>query len=154
MDEAQEQRPTLLVLASTYPRWPGDPEPGFVHELCRRLAGGMRVIALVPDAPDALPSGPMDDVEVVRYRYAPRSLQRLVNDGGITTNLRRAPWKWLLVPVFVLAQWIAARRLLARRDVTLIHAHWLLPQGFVAWLLRRRCGYVVTSHGADLFGFR
>ena len=31
-------KPALLVLASTYPRWRNDPEPGFVHELSKRLA--------------------------------------------------------------------------------------------------------------------
>ena len=46
-------RPTLLVLSSTYPRWAGDPEPAFVHELCRRLVSAFDVIALVPDAPGA-----------------------------------------------------------------------------------------------------
>jgi len=49
----ESRRPTLLVLASTYPRWRNDPEPGFVHELCRRLTQRFDVIALVPDAPGA-----------------------------------------------------------------------------------------------------
>jgi len=38
----------------------------------------------------------------------------------------------------------------------LVHAHWLLPQGAVAWLLwrlQRVPCYVVTSHGGDLYGF-
>src|SRR5690606_14766477 len=43
-----------------------------------------------------------------------------------------------------------------RPDV--IHAHWLLPQGLIAVLLRntlrRRIPVVVTSHGADLYGWR
>src|SRR5690606_9209651 len=63
-------RPVLLVLASTYPRWPGDPEPGFVHELSRRLTDRFRVIALCPHAPGARTAERMDGVEVVRYRYA------------------------------------------------------------------------------------
>jgi glycosyltransferase involved in cell wall biosynthesis len=149
-------KPTLLVLASTYPRWRDDPEPGFVHELCRRLADRFDVIALVPDAPGADASGMLDGVEVVRYRYAPRKLQTLVNHGGIATNLQRAPWKWALVPAFIGAQYFAARRLIRSRRIDAIHAHWLLPQGMVARLLGRRfkVPYVVTSHGGDLFGLR
>jgi glycosyltransferase involved in cell wall biosynthesis len=148
--------PTLLVLASTYPRWHSDPEPGFVHELCRRLVDRFHVIAVVPDAPGADPDGMLDGVEVVRFRYAPRRWQTLVNDGGIVTNLRRFPWKWLLVPGFVLSQYVAARRLLRRRKVDIIHAHWLIPQGLIARHLKlgATVPYLVTSHGGDLFGLR
>jgi glycosyltransferase involved in cell wall biosynthesis len=141
-----------LVLASTYPRWAGDPEPGFVHQLCRRLGERFTVIAVVPDAPGADPSGVFEGVHVVRYRYAPRQWQTLVNDGGIAANLKLHRWKWLLVPGFVLGQMIAARRVLRRKRVDVVHAHWLVPQGLVArWLA---LPYLVTSHGGDLFGLR
>ena len=148
--------PTLLVLASTYPRWRNDPEPGFVHELCRRLVDRFHVIALVPDAPGADPDGTLDGVEIVRFRYAPRRWQTLVNHGGIVTNLRRFPLKWLLVPGFVFAQYLAARRLMRRRKVDVVHAHWLIPQGLIARRLKSGAAvpYLVTSHGGDLFGLR
>ena len=93
---------------------------------------------------------------MIRYRYAPRRLETLVNNGGIATNLRRSLWKWLLVPGFLLGQYVAAKRLLKRRRVDVIHAHWLLPQGLIARRLKRGTGvpYLVTSHGGDLFGLR
>ena len=97
----------------------------------------------------------MDGIEVIRYRYAPDRLETLVNDGGIVTNLRRNPWKYLLVPGFVLAQAWYACRLLRTGKVDVIHAHWLIPQGLIAAMLQcvpgRRVPFVVTSHGADLF---
>jgi glycosyltransferase involved in cell wall biosynthesis len=146
----------VLVLASTYPRWHNDPEPGFVHELCKRLASRFNVIALVPDAPGADPCGMFEGVEVIRYRYAPRHFQTLVNNGGIVTNLRRSRWKYLLVPGFLLGEYLAARRILKRRKVDVIHAHWLIPQGLIAKRLGRWAGapYLVTSHGGDLYGLR
>ncbi len=153
-----DARPRLLVLASTYPRWPGDPEPGFVHELAKRLTGTFRVIVLGPHAPGAKPRETMDGVEVVRYRYAPAALETLVNDGGIVTNLKRSRWKLLLVPSFVLAQAWAAWRIARRERIDVIHAHWLLPQGLIAALLQslpgRKVPFVVTSHGADLYALR
>lgn len=151
-------RPTLLVLASTYPRWVNDPEPGFVHELARRLTGRFRVIALCPHAPGALTTERMDGVEVVRYRYAPARLETLVNDGGVVANLRRQPWKWLLVPGFVLMQAWRAWRLCQTQKVAVIHAHWLIPQGVIAaalqWLPGRPTPFLVTSHGTDLYALR
>lgn len=149
----EPSRPVALVLASTYPRWRGDPEPGFVHELCRRLTACFDVIALVPDAPGADASGVLDGVEVIRYRYAPSRLETLVNDGGIVTNLRRSKWKLLLVPGFILAQAWRAWRLTRTRKIDAVHAHWLLPQGLIAALLPG-IPFVVTSHGADLYALR
>jgi glycosyltransferase involved in cell wall biosynthesis len=151
-------RPTLVVLASTYPRWSGDHEPGFVHELAKRLVDHFRVIAVVPSAPGALASENLDGVEVFRYRYAPRGLETLVNDGGIVTNLRRHRWKLLLVPTFLMAQLWRTWRILRTYNVDVIHAHWLLPQGLIAVVLRklsrRRLTVLVTSHGADLFALQ
>lgn len=150
--------PVLLVLASTYPRWNHDHEPGFVHELAKRLTGRFRVLALVPHAPGAQVRETLDGVEVVRYRYAPERLEVLVNDGGIVANLRRSRWKLLLVPTFVLSQAWQAWRLMRTEQVDVIHAHWLLPQGLIAAALRRlskrEVPFLVTSHGADLYALR
>lgn len=150
--------PRLLVLTSTYPRWAGDHEPGFVHELAKRLVGSFRVTVVCPHAAGARRRELLDGVEVVRYRYAPEKLERLVNDGGVVTNLRRRPWTSLLVPTFVLAQVLATWVELRRGSVAAIHAHWLVPQGLVAalWTSFRalQAPILVTSHGADLFALR
>ncbi|MFT4241104.1 MAG: glycosyltransferase [Acidovorax sp.] len=139
-------------MASTYPRWPGDHEPGFVHELAKRLVGQFHVIVLCPHAKGAAPAEMMDGVEVIRYRYAPAGLETLVNNGGIVTNLRNSRWKLLLVPGFVLLQAWHAWRLCRQRRIDVVHAHWLIPQGLIAALLGR--SFVVTSHGADLYALR
>lgn len=153
-----DRRPCVLVLTSTYPRWQGDPEPGFVHELGKRLVQPFRMIVLGPHAPGALPHEILEGVEIFRYRYAPERLETLVNDGGIVTNLRNRRWKTCLVPGFVLMQAWHAWRLIRSRKVDLIHAHWLIPQGLIAALLRalpgRKVPFVVTSHGADLYALK
>lgn len=152
------RRPKLLVLASTYPRWAGDPEPGFVHELAKRLVGPFEVTTLGPHAPSSETEEVMDGVHVVRYRYGPAGLETLVNDGGIVANLKRSPWKWLLMPGFLLAQVWSTWRLIARWRPDVIHAHWLVPQGLTVAALglvdRRTPPFVVTSHGTDLFSLR
>lgn len=150
-----EARPRLLVLASTYPRWAGDHEPGFVHELSKRLTDSYDVTVLCPHASGAAASERLDGVQVTRYRYAPSRLERLVNDGGIVTNLRRHRWMALLLPGFFLAQFIYTSLFLLRHKPAAIHAHWIIPQALVAVLANRLTGrhipILVTSHGADLF---
>lgn len=100
----------------------------------------------------------MDGVDVRRYRYAPDRWETLVNDGGIVANLKRRPWKWLLVPGFLLMQAWATWRLVRRLRPDVVHAHWLIPQGLVMAVLslldRSTPPFLVTSHGADLFALR
>jgi len=150
------QKKTILVLASTYPRWKEDHEPRFIHELCKRLTSKFNVIALVPDAKEADPSGIFENVEVIRYRYAPKPLQSLVNNGGIVANLKTYLWKWLLIPSFLFSQFFAVKALLRKRKIDAIHAHWLLPQGWIAHQLTKKMNipFVVTSHGGDLYGLQ
>ena len=151
-------KPKLLVLASTYPRWANDHEPGFVHELSRRLTARFDVRVLTPHHRGALRRELRDGVEIRRYRYAPERLESLIYDGGMVTNLRRNPLKSLLVPMFLLAQLVATWRQVCRWQPEVIHAHWLIPQGLVAALLskfnRKLPPFLVTSHGADLHALR
>lgn len=150
-------KPTLLVLTSTYPRWRDDPEPGFVHELSRRLTDRFRVIVICPHAGGALERELMDSVEIHRYRYAPQRWETLVNDGGMVANVRRHPWKALLLPGFFLGQLVAGYQALRTCRPAIIHAHWLIPQGLAATALTAMAPslpFLVTSHGADLFALK
>ena len=158
MRPASADLPRLLVLASTYPRWAGDPEPAFVHQLCVQLRDRFAITVLAPHAPGAATREVLDGIDVVRYRYAPARWETLVHDGGIAGNLRRHRAKALLLPGFVLGQAWAAWRLVRRSRPAVVHAHWLVPQGLVlrllAWLSPEFPPWVVTSHGADLHSLR
>lgn len=151
-------RRKLLVVASTYPRWHGDHEPGFVHELNRRLVDHFNVHVVCPHAPGALPEEVMDDVSIHRFHYAPETLETLVQGGGILANLKRSPWKWGLVPFFFLGLMVACLRSIRQIEPHAIHAHWIVPQGLAIALLsafsQRVPPFLITSHGGDLFGLR
>ena len=155
--DAGDQRTRLLVLTSTFPRWPGDHEPPFVFELARRLTQSFAVTVLAPHAHGAQTQEIMDGVAVRRFRYAPAKLERLAYSGGIPSKLHRHPWLMLLVPAFLLAQLWATCVLLRRQQPAAVHAHWLITGGLVAAVARRLCGtrcrLIVTAHGADVYGF-
>jgi glycosyltransferase involved in cell wall biosynthesis len=151
-------RRRLLVLTSTYPRWVDDPEPGFVHELSKRLGANLDVTVLCPHASGAKRIDTMDGVRINRFRYAPERFETLVQSGGIMANLSKTPWKLLLVPLFLMAQLLSTIRLFHQIKPDVVHAHWLIPQGFVVSLVKlfflRNVPVVITSHGADLFALR
>ena len=149
-------KPRLLVLTSTFPRWAGDREPPFVFELSRRLADTFDVHVLAPHAAGARREEFLGGLHVHRFRYAPETLQQLAYDGGILARLRQRRWRLLLVPCLLAGQWWALRRLLRREHFDAIHAHWLVPQALVAILagVPKSCALLCTSHGGDLFGLR
>lgn len=114
----------VVVLTTSYPRFPGDAAGRFVADGVERVrARGV-------------------DVEVV----SPASFRHfgVAYGGGVASNLRR-PWRALLLPAFLASFARAARR--ASRDADLLHAHWW-PSGAVARLTGRP--YVVQLWGTDV----
>jgi glycosyltransferase involved in cell wall biosynthesis len=115
----------VAVLTTSYPRGPDD------------VAG-----AFVRDAVVALRSAGVG-VEVV----SPASFRHfgLAYGHGIVGNLRRRPWKVLVLPAFMASYSLAARR--AARNADLVHAHWL-PSALPA--LKTRKPFVLQLWGTDV----
>ncbi|MEX2245464.1 MAG: glycosyltransferase [Dehalococcoidia bacterium] len=150
------RRTRLLVLTSTFPRWPGDACPAFVADLSQGLAQRFDVTVLAPGAPGAAPHERMGELDVRRYTYSlPRASQHLA-EGAILPNLRAHPLLFAQVPGLVAAQLFAAWRLVRSGSFDAIHAHWAVPQGWVAALLRSWTGVPVltTTHGGDVYALR
>jgi len=148
----------ILVLTSTFPRWVDDVEPPFVYELCRRLTDEFNVHVLAPHATGAETEEKLAGIQVTRYRYFFPRWESLAYNGGILANLKQNPLRFGLIPFFVLLQLWALLKLIQRHHYDCIHAHWLIPQGFIAliacWFIRSAPPLVTTSHGGDLFGLK
>lgn len=153
------KRPRILVLTSTFPRWLGDQEPRFVYDLCQRLAARFDIDILAPHWPGAAERECMGPLQVFRYRYAPACWEIVAGgNGGILNRVRARPLLALLLPLLLLGQWLALRRLLHIHHYQWIHAHWILPQGLLAVLAgigqASHPPILCTSHGGDLYGLR
>lgn len=149
----------ILVVTSTFPRWPGDTDPTFVHELSRRLVdGATEVHVLAPHTAGTARREVLDGLTVHRFRYAFERFETLAYGTGILDKLRANRLNYLLVPLFLLGMTFAAWRLIARERYTVVHAHWLIPQGAACAAAMRFMKdpppLVCTSHGGDLFGLR
>jgi glycosyltransferase involved in cell wall biosynthesis len=149
-------RKRVLVLTSTFPRWREDVEPAFVLSLCRGLTRYCDIHVVAPHFHGAADEEVLEEVSVTRFHYWISRWQTLAFEGGIANRLKRDPWKLLMLPFFVAAQALAARRLLRRRPFDVIHAHWILPQGLtallVAWGMRKnRLRVLCTAHGGDWY---
>uniref|UniRef100_A0A832A545 Glycosyltransferase family 4 protein n=1 Tax=Desulfacinum infernum TaxID=35837 RepID=A0A832A545_9BACT len=155
---APSGRKRVLVLTSTFPRWPGDTEPRFVYDLCLKLAESFEMHVVAPHTDGAERLERWNGLHVHRFQYFPEQWQSLAYEGGMLTKLRKNPLIAVQVPFFLGSQILLVRRLLERLSFDAVHAHWILPQGLCAVLAqagrRRKVPILCTSHGGDLFGLR
>jgi glycosyltransferase involved in cell wall biosynthesis len=115
----------LLVLTTSYPRDPDDVAGTFVRDGVEALrAEGLDVRVVSP----------------ANFRHF-----GVAYGDGITNNLRRAPWKVVLLPLFLLSYAAAARRV--SRDADVVHAHWL-PSALPAVATRKP--FVLQLWGSDV----
>ncbi len=145
----------LVAASSAFPRWKDDPAPAFVYDLCRQLsAKGVEVVVLAPHHPGAARFEVMDGMRVYRFRYfLPSSLERLCYDGGILANTKKSFLARLQLPLLVKMELFALWSVARKEKPDLIHAHWILPQGFTAAIISKFLGIpvVVTAHAGDVF---
>jgi glycosyltransferase involved in cell wall biosynthesis len=146
----------LLIITSTFPRWKNDTDPPFVFELAKRLTGAFNITVLTPNYPGAIAEEFIEGIRVHRFRYFLKNFEILAGSEGILPTLKKNKLFYLLIPFFILAELLALLKLIRKTKPDIIHAHWILPQGFVTALANKITGvpFVVTTHGADIYGLQ
>ena len=149
-------KPKVLVVTSTFPRWANDTDPPFVYELSRRLTDQFEVIVHTPHYHGAQVNEHLAGMRVHRFRYFFSPFERLAGGQGIVPKLRRNKLYLLLLPFFLASQLCSLLLLVRREKPDVLHAHWLIPQGVLAGVVKKlfNVPVVVTAHGADVFGLR
>ncbi len=149
-------KPKLLVFTSTFPRWKNDTDPPFVYELCKRLTGRFEVHVLTPHYPGACYEEIVNGIIVKRFRYFLPKYEKLAGSAGILPTLKTSKLYWVVVPFFILLSFSSLLTYTLKIKPDLTHAHWIIPQGFLVYLVNFFYGkpYIVTAHGADVFGLR
>ena len=140
------------VLTHNYPRFSGDFSGTFVEALCEELAvQGQQVTVYAPyDPAYNRPLHARVDLQLYRYAW-PDSLHKLGYMRTMQSDLALRLEAYALSPALfargIQATLAGARR--SRPDV--LHAHWLLPNGFIAAVASRRLGIplVVSIPGSD-----
>ena len=146
----------LLIVSSTFPRWKDDTDPPFVFELARRLTNNFDISVLAPHYPGSCISERMEGMDIYRFRYFLEKFETLAGSTGILPTLKRNKLNYLLILFFVLGEVITLLKLTIKNKPDIIHAHWILPQGFAAFLIHKVTGvpYVLTTHGGDIYGLQ
>ncbi|MCL4863411.1 MAG: glycosyltransferase, partial [Caldilineaceae bacterium] len=157
------------VLTHNYPRFPGDFSGTFIEALCQELAHQhQRVTIWAPYDPayrrwtmddgrwtiDRCPSSivPPYPVDLRLYRYIwPDRLHQLGYMRSMQADLALRLNAYLLSPGMFAAGIATVLRDAKRLRPAVLHAHWLLPNGFIAAVAARRLGIplVISVPGSD-----
>ncbi len=147
----------LAVLTHNYPRFPGDFSGSFVAALSSELARqGNRVSVLAPWDPAYSKQWPANSgqssPDLHLWRYAPRAeWHRLGYMRTMEADVRMRGETYWLAPLFFAAGTAATLEWCRRHKPDVIHAHWLLPNGFFGAVASRALGIplVVSIPGSD-----
>jgi glycosyltransferase involved in cell wall biosynthesis len=151
----------ILMLSSSYPKYPGETTAPFIEEIAAGLAArGHHIDLLAPWHPDVR-RGPLErGVHLHFFRYAPHPA---LNVWGYAQSLQSdtlIKQQTLAVTPFALGATVRAMLRVLHREFRaqtppfdIVHAHWLLPNAvpaaLVAWSVR--LPLVVSLHGSDVY---
>jgi glycosyltransferase involved in cell wall biosynthesis len=150
---AEREGLRVLFLTHAFPRWPGDAAGSFILRLARGLRNErVDVTVLTPHAPDLPLRDTIDGIRVVRFRYAPASLETLAYTGTMAEQVRSS---WLargaLASLLGAGLW---RVVLERYGAApaILHAHWWFPSGTIGASISALTSLplVTTMHGSDV----
>jgi len=150
---AEREGLRVLFLTHAFPRWPGDAAGSFILRLAKALKNErVAVTVLTPHAPDLPLRDTIDGVPVVRFRYAPASLETLAYTGTMAEQVRGS---WLargaLASFLGAGIWRAVREQ-HRTAPSILHAHWWFPSGTIGAAISYLTALplVTTMHGSDV----
>jgi len=93
----------------------------------------------------------IDDINVLRYRYAPARFEKLTHDEGAPSKVGNPLIKLLAIP-YIISGIICMLFWCARYRFDVINVHWPFPHGLFTILPKMLFGtkIVVTAHGAGM----
>ena len=147
------RRHAVVMLTTSYPRFPGDTIGTFMEPIAKGIAArGHDVHVVLPWHP-RLARGPVEDgVHFHPYRYAPHpDLNVFGYAAALQADVRLRGSAYLAAPLALAAGWRAVRRVAAEARATMLHGHWIVPGGAVAAFAGLGLPLVVSLHGSDVF---
>jgi hypothetical protein len=144
----------ITVLTSSYPRYHGDGTAPFIKSLADnyfRLGHKVHVIAPYDPKVQAPES---DGVIVHRFRYIiPKRYHIMGHAQAMEADIKLRPLSYLLLPFFMISEFVQLMRVAKATRSEIIHVHWVLPNGPMAVLASMilRIPFVLSLHGSDIY---
>ena len=144
----------ICLLTHTYPRFPNDTTAPFVESTAETLQKqGVDVTVLTPDTPKFARTVADHTVNLQTYRYFfPRCLQLIGYSNTLVNDCKLKRYVYFLAPFMFLSGVFHLFRLHRKHRFDVIHAQWLLPNGFIGAVLCKvyKLPLVITMQGSDM----
>ena len=145
----------ICLLTHTYPCFPKGTTAPFVESIAETLQKhGVDVTVLTPDTPKFARTRADHTINLQTYRYFfPRRFQRLGYSNTLVNDCELKKYVYLLAPFMFLSAIFRLFRLHRKHGFDVIHAQWLLPNGFIGAVLCKvyKLPLVITMQGSDMF---
>jgi len=148
----------ILVTASSYPSSDIDNTGIFIKEFCQNLSSNYDIILLTHHLKGQKKHEFHDGVEIVRFPFLPFGLFHSSFKYGVFAAFSKNLFLFVVfAPLYILMQIVYICRIVSNNKIELVHAHWLIPQGFCAVVsskfIKQNFKVLTTIHGADIFAF-
>ena len=146
-------RHRVVMVATSYPRFPGDTVGTFMEPIAHGMAArGHDVHMVLPWHPRWTRPPREGGVTFHLFRYAPMpSLNVFGYSGALRADVSVRGAALMATPLALTAGWRAARTVAKRIGATLMHGHWVVPGGAMAAAASRELPLVISLHGSDVY---
>lgn len=142
----------VVIFSHTFPRFEGDSCAPFMGNLASSLYKKIKdLFVLIPyDHKIKKDRG----YKIKTFKYAPFNSFHLLGYSRTLEDDKKLKWYvYLLSPLYILFGVISLLKLVRYQKIDLISAHWIIPNGFIAYLVTRlhKIPYIVTIPGSDVY---
>ena len=144
----------IAVLTSSYPRFQGDGTAPFVMSISEALSKLGHTVHVVAPYDILVDEDFTSPVPVNRFKYIwPKKFHIMGHARSLKADVKLRSSALLLLPFFTIASIINLIKECRKIDAQIIHAHWVLPNGFAAAIASKLLGipFIISLHGSDIF---
>lgn len=147
------KRHTIVMVASSYPRFHGDSVGSFMEPIAQGVAARGHEVHLVAPWHPKWDRPKIDrGVHFHLFHYAPLAgLNTFGYAEGMRADVRLRASAIAVAPLAMLSGWFKALRVAQKKRATIVHAHWVVPGGVIGAAAAGSIPLVISLHGSDVF---
>jgi glycosyltransferase involved in cell wall biosynthesis len=143
----------VVMVTTSYPRFPGDSVGTFMEPIAKSVAArGHRVHIVAPWHPLVRRPRIEHGLHFHFYKYAPLPT---LNVFGYATSMRAdvtlKSAAYAAAPLALARGWWTARTIARRYRASVMHGHWVVPGGVTAAMAAPGLPLVISVHGSDVY---